>query len=615
MMLKNRGMLAALTAYFLWATPPVVSVYLIGSLNFFQITFWMHVAAAAAVALVILTVPSVRQGRIGLTRREFLLISCAGCSQAGMYLVFHFVMQNGDAVAATIIHNIWPVLLILLSAIVFSGGEERPSRYQIFLSLFAFLGATLLISGGAHDRELGLSSNYTVLALVSAAFAALNARFNKAAIRSIEIRRGEALPVWGHVRLFTARLVLPSALLAFAAPMLAEDILSVAPDSILLPVFLGVVTYFVASVLFSVALATTKTINLAVTAYLTPLISILLLIAMFVAYPAPITMIGGATVLLVVFQLQNHIRYLSAGSGTPVVIVLVGTMIFLFDWFALPTGGLTFQHAELAGAVFAIILGFSLFRLVERRQRQENLLLRVLDKIVCFAEGQPMGADGLAVNRGVDARLSDLCRAVIDLEYAASIGKSFGQIGKVHSAVDNLQDALLATVAADRRGTVDLHGLRSLIDEWMLLRTDHMPRTEVWCVWFLAAAISTIAALVSGPEFPSQMVALGVGTVVLSLCLTMRDLDLNRKDSDFARLALKSYRVEILLGGIYLPRANLEAGLVPLPPDTVRVSTTDLEGKQVIRELAGYSKISEIFRWLMITLSVVATIAALALTD
>lgn len=206
---KNRGLLAGMITYALWGTPPIVSIYLLGDLDNVQITFWIHVFALISSLSFCLVRGQLFQKIQRIPSHALLPLVGSGLSQAAMYLCFHYAIQTGGAVEATIIHNVWPIILIIMSSAAFLKEGDRLSLYQIFLSVFAFGGAAILLTNRLGTPGSDVTIN-VLFAFVSAGFAALNAYFNKLGVQRIERLNDEHLEVSDHTYVFLIRVTVPT---------------------------------------------------------------------------------------------------------------------------------------------------------------------------------------------------------------------------------------------------------------------------------------------------------------------------------------------------------------------------------------------------------------------
>ena len=602
---ENRSLLAGLITYALWGTPPIVSVYLVGDLDNLQITFWIHVfAVISSLAFCLIRGQLFQKIQSGISLVALPPLVGSGLSQAAMYLCFHYAVQTGGAVEATIIHNVWPIILIIMSSAAFSKEGDRLSVYQIFLSVFAFGGAAILLTNRFGTPGSDVTIN-VLFAFVSAVFAALNAYFNKLGVQRIQRINDKPLEVSDHAYVFLIRVTVPTLFLFLYAISIERSVFTVKLDGLVWAAFLGVVTYFMAGLLFSYALAQVKTINLAVASYVSPIVSLVLLYVIFGKFAGATSLVGAAIVLLAVYQLQNHIKFLSAESGGPVAILLLAVALL----FVRPVTNANelFPMAELSGGIFAIILGFTLVRLHERNKEQSSYFSDIGRELseLCQLALQ------YGTTRGVRDQLKLVSAEMIDVELSPTMRKAMREVPHIIEAFGVLKNLFRehfpSEIIESRFAEIEKQ-----TEKWILLRTDRLSIAERWGVFLLGAVIVAGVVLCRPPGLVGDFTALGVSIVIIILCLAMRDLDFDKLGADYFRLETRQYSFLPVLRATYFPKELLDAGQIPLPEKETQVLTRTVKG-EFVKTMVVRTQFSQVTGVIIFLVAVGAALASFAL--
>ena len=133
----TRGLLAAISAMFMWSTGNIM----VRSLDMpgFQIAFWRITLSAVVYWLFVMV------GRRRITREQFKASAPAAIVISLEIAIFFVAIKNTTVANATIIGALQPIVLLA----VLSRFGERITRWLIGLTLMAFIGVGLVVLGSS----------------------------------------------------------------------------------------------------------------------------------------------------------------------------------------------------------------------------------------------------------------------------------------------------------------------------------------------------------------------------------------------------------------------------------------------------------------------------------
>jgi drug/metabolite transporter (DMT)-like permease len=154
---------AGFTAVLTWSTLAALTVYA-GNIPPLQLVAMSFTLAAVLGGLYLAWFPAARRGLGALSGRA-LALGVAGLF--GYHFLYFLALQTAPAVEASLVNYLWPVLIVLFSALLPARrGGQRLTAWHLTGAALAFCGAALAITGGG-----GLAFSGHVLGY-GAAFAA-----------------------------------------------------------------------------------------------------------------------------------------------------------------------------------------------------------------------------------------------------------------------------------------------------------------------------------------------------------------------------------------------------------------------------------------------------------
>jgi len=608
---KNRwGLTFGLLAFFLWSIPPVLSLSLIGLADYFQITYYIHISAFLTIAFVSwFFFREYLKHIFQLKFESILLLSFSGISQAACYLCFHYAVQNSSATGATVIHNIWPILLIMLSQI-YTESKATINTFQKALITLAFMGAALILL----DREIssdsmGSLSPAILFAVASALFAALNSLFYKKAQPSIERDLGsDSLPMGVHVVMLTPRIGVALTLLSVMS-LFQPDSIVISSNAFYTIAFMGMVIYAIGHVLFSYSLYNTSLSTLSIASYLTPIFSLFMLTIFMNVNMSSLASVGAALVILSVHQMQNNSKFLNISNAFPLIIAILSTFIVLLNTFFAKESTtlhlITSEHAELVAAIFSILIGFFLARSSELNKQSSQIVIsinNILSSLWFKSEKQKEPAHARHIEL-----IAELVLEIDLLPACNEKNKKCDLLLLESKKLNSLNSADKEIKELDK----EIKELDNVIRNWIFLEISHLSWPEKASVWILGLLSSiTLISNVDG-SLHQNIIALIISTVIMILCITMRDLDNDWKSNDILSIKLKTVFFQLRYGKLFLPSSAISSKIIKLP-DYIQEYVTREEGTLKHHFLDGISHKNKIFDAALVVLSIFLSFHALS---
>lgn len=144
---NKQAIFLALIATFLWST--VASAFKIGLQYFTPTLFLCQVIIVAWIALTIINIVT-KVSLKGITRKQILMASIGGFLNPFLYYLILFIAYDRlPAQIAQSLNYTWPIVLVILSAIVYSQPIKKRSLVGMFIS---FLGVVLISFGSIHSN-------------------------------------------------------------------------------------------------------------------------------------------------------------------------------------------------------------------------------------------------------------------------------------------------------------------------------------------------------------------------------------------------------------------------------------------------------------------------------
>lgn len=159
---KAIGLSYALLCVLLWAFIPVVSRFGQLELDNFQFLFWSNI-----LSLIVVSIPTIQLKKFALLKSistlkliKLILLGTLGC--AFYYLCLYYGYARGEGLEILIIQYSWPLLIVILSAILL---KEKLSFLSVFAASIGFLGIINVFTKGniLNISFSNLSTNLIVL--------------------------------------------------------------------------------------------------------------------------------------------------------------------------------------------------------------------------------------------------------------------------------------------------------------------------------------------------------------------------------------------------------------------------------------------------------------------
>lgn len=159
---KTRGLSYALLCVILWSSIPIVSRFGQSELDNFQFLFWSNL-----LSFVVVAIPVIYFKKLSLLAAinkfkqiQLILLGTLGC--AFYYLCLYYGYANGEGLEVLVIQYSWPLLVVILSAILL---REKLTFGSIFAASLGFLGiVNVLTKGNLNSLNFSnFSTNFVVL--------------------------------------------------------------------------------------------------------------------------------------------------------------------------------------------------------------------------------------------------------------------------------------------------------------------------------------------------------------------------------------------------------------------------------------------------------------------
>lgn len=163
---RNYGLLYAITCILLWSFIPVVSRFGQVNLDNFQFLFWSNSLSLLVVGLFWFFQKNSNPPQ-SLLPKQFLYVlflGFLGCTF--YYLCLYFGYANGNGLEVLVIQYCWPLIMIVLSAILL---KERLSLLSYGAVIAGFCGILLVLTKG-NISELKFSNLTVALIVLLGAF-------------------------------------------------------------------------------------------------------------------------------------------------------------------------------------------------------------------------------------------------------------------------------------------------------------------------------------------------------------------------------------------------------------------------------------------------------------
>ena len=382
--------MAALTAVAFWSLKPIF-ISAIGDRADYAEVYVVSGAisvATSALGMLVLgkhTVALLRAGRRIL--RGVANASASGLFLALWYYGFYRALYGAAKVDATIIAFTWPLIAVVVMPLLAPATAPRLKLNQWLMVLASFAGAVAIgvANLGAEQAGAGTSGHEIVWAFVAAIGSGLYLPFAINAASCFE-RITDSKPVATFYSISVANVVALLAVLA-ALGVSGHTLRFYAFDAQVVGIcaLIGIGTYLVAEITWTWAFQEYKSLTLSSLPYFSPAVSVVLLHLIF---DAPVSSVAVVGLVLILFSnLTLHARHRSTNALS---LTLVATVYVALAAQVLPTDVLS-SVPEMAAALtglFAILAGFILARVAERRTQELDARATLVHRLVATDDSQ-----------------------------------------------------------------------------------------------------------------------------------------------------------------------------------------------------------------------------------
>ncbi|MEL6216782.1 MAG: hypothetical protein AAFQ99_14040, partial [Pseudomonadota bacterium] len=296
------------------------------------------------------------------------------------------------------------------------------------------------------------------------------------------------------------------------------------------------VGWVIASVLFVYAAINHSSNSFVSTAYLSPVMTAILISVFYPQEPVG-PAIAGAVLLVVLgnFFLHFSRRTVTATGITSVITLLASVFCVTIDTTQLWSEGAEIFsrqstedlliYAQVIAQVFAIVIGFTLYRLHERNRQLEVGMAEIgtrLYALVHFARAG--GASPASLNQLI-AECEAVLAAAVDCRMRVVRANSEAAISRISSFLERINR---------RVGTLEMDGQTGFrqvfeeavgaVDKWTILLTDRPSRAEVASVYILGVVLILTMIMARIGDIFSNVVTVVFAMAVSFLLAAVGDL-------------------------------------------------------------------------------------------
>ena len=173
----NFGLFGGTISIFIWSLTPLVVTVLKQSVNAIMVAFLLQLVGLVAATIFTSYLYFAKYDMSFLKEipiKAYKWIIIAGVVESLSYIAFYFAIQYGGAMQATVVHYLWPLILIVLSQVFITNTTLRLNFYQWFLVFLAIIGSYFVITGGINIFTSSYFKLPLLWAFASAFLSAMN---------------------------------------------------------------------------------------------------------------------------------------------------------------------------------------------------------------------------------------------------------------------------------------------------------------------------------------------------------------------------------------------------------------------------------------------------------
>ena len=519
---SRTALFSAFASIICFASTPVFIAWLPTHIPYWGILFYALIIATISLFLAILLF--YRNEFITFCRstsiRGWWAISITSVIRLLVSLCFFFAVTHAPRVESTVLTLMWPIFFVLFSILL---DNYQPNFSKILPLILSFVGVVIIIIGqdGPVSLEISIDSSLfgLLMALMAAILGGLHSLVYKVMFRDLKIPHTFSY----HFIIIFFRSLIGFVLIGTTTMMLPDiKVPTIDQYSFLFIVPLGVFAYAGTQVLYCYALMKLDEVELANIQYFNPVI-VTVLLSVFVGDPiSPNFLLGAVIIFGAQYMIQSDNTFLSASRATLLLAFPVFIAVFFIgDEYDLFDGTLLLIHTEapaLIGTMYAIIVGFSLTRTLERNRLSDTKFFNIL-RLVSHAMYLPQ------YNKKINKDMEEYMRSIVDLDWLSHRNTRNLLFDNVIEKVELLTTNTLPQTQTNESSWMS--SLKSATYEWAKLKAESAPRGEIICIWVLGTmTIFSLIAVNQGGLFRDILVLFFSLTIVY-LCALIKDLNQN----------------------------------------------------------------------------------------
>lgn len=565
---RRHGLWAVLAAVAIWGSFAAVSVSALeAGVGYLSLSLVVQVL----LYLPFLPIVWTRRGRFRSVaqaiRPQSGWVVLAGICSVLRDLCYIFALANAPALQVSVLDALWPIFVVLLAARVMKADRRSFSLLDVFLIVSSFVGASFLwlpdVRSGTASLEFALSAPWWVylVAVGGAATAAIEVVI----VRYVQRKAGVAPTIENAIFItqlprFVAMVTAIVAIVALQVDV--TEVLRAVPQVVFLS--LG---WTAATIAFTYGIIVHPSPTITSVAYLSPVMNSLVLAIVFADIVlTPVILIGICLIVLANMLLHVSRQNLHAGIAT---IMLVSWIAVMMSYRPITQDAeLALNNAGILTSLFAIVVGFSLWRLGER---DRALNLKIANICTEMAE---VYRSSTANREGLRAQLDLLLREIMCLLYEPNLREQERHIDRL----DDRFDELRRISVRDRDRVRTLQELEGHVREWIVLKAERLSFVEIVTLMATGAMSVFIFLLTREDNFTGDLIAVTMAGTIVFLLFSMFGLDRNKNFLSFAKARQFFPAFNALDLVPYLPRRVLDAGEFSMPSSEWSVRTETAEG-------------------------------------
>ena len=594
----NFGLFGGIISIFIWSLTPLVVTVLKQSVNAIMVAFLLQLVGLFAAVIFTLWLYFIKYDMSFLKEipmKAYKWIITAGIVESLSYIAFYFAIQYGGAMQATVVHYLWPLMLIVLSQTFMTNTTLKLNFYQWILVFLAITGSYFVITGGINI----FTSNYFKLPLLWAFASAFLSAVNSYAYK----RFGNyfTMTKWQqHAIILTPR-VFVQVIVAFIAVLILKAYVWQADfQSIALIFYLGIFTLFLSHIGFSYALHNMPTEPLSIATYATPALS-LIWVAVFLRQNMPnIALAGAGLVFVCVALAQSKERYLNTASGLILSTSIISLLILILPHLFIKTIYFTFADGILisvTGIIFSIIIGFTLSRLHSRNKETDLILIKINNNIQECINQFPE----------IKESMIEIAKLILFIDANNSVNKD-----EVVEKINNISDIKEKITKKYKFNNKLILNTFKNLDEWIYLRNMGLSLPE----WFAIISLGFILVIgiitSSAQTWFAHLIALLLSVVITILIISVHDYEINRLSKQ--PMYLFSAKQSVLrknYGGVVIPEKQWVNSLFPLTKQFLKLIIINTAGESEEKNILKETIISKKLIWMLGSVGVILGLIAI----